>query len=348
MHGAMRRVALALLVLSWAGPAVAQSSAPGAEIAGESAEAPTRIVLVMGPGLEELARRFTAELSSLRFEVVRASTPGDTSAQAALEALATEQRARAAVRVAAAEGGIDLWLVNPRTHEALYRRIVSERDPAIAVLRSLEILRGSLVDLQALAPREPVGTPPAQPEKMPEKSRPAPERRYSLWLGGSLVATSRDSRSTPAWGAQAGLHFAVAPKFWLHAEALVPLSEWRVDGQGGRVNAWAGGLLVGGSVAPWGDHTITPSLGLGVGALALHTRGEPVSGFRGTSDLNLVAFPHARLGATWTVSQRVRLRAQLEGGFAAPRPVLLFAEERESTWVNPLLSGALGLEVGLD
>jgi hypothetical protein len=299
--------------------------------------------------LEELAQRFAAELSSLRFEVVRRAPPGDSSAQAALEALATEQRARAAVRVAAADGAIDLWLVNPQTHEALYRRIVSERDPAIAVLRSLEILRGSLIDLRALAPEpKPV---PAQPAEPPKAAEPAPrqrEARRRLWLGGSVVATSRDSRSAPAWSAQAALHFAVAPKFWLHAEALVPLSEWRVSGQGGRVSAWAGGLLVGGSVAPWGDRLVTPSLGLGIGALALHTRGEAEPGFRGTSDLNLVAFPHARLGATWSVAGRVRLRAQLLGGFAAPRPVLLLAEQRETTWVNPLLSGAIGLEVGLD
>lgn len=339
---------VALLVLSWSVPVAAQMGSAVSQSAAAEAP-PTRIVLVVGSGLEELAQRFAAELASLQFDVVRTTLPGDSPPQTALEALATEQQARAAVRVAAAEGAIDLWLVNPQTHEAVYRRIVSERDPAIAVLRSLEILRGSLIDLRALAPQpEPASSPAAETQKPAVPAAQRPEARRRLWLGGSLVATSRDSRSAPAWGAQAAFHVAVARKFWLHAEALVPLSEWRVSGQGGRVSAWAGGLLVGGSVAPWGDHVLTPSLGLGLGALALHTRGEPAPGFRGTSDLNLTLFPHARVGATWSVASRVRLRAQLACGFATPRPVLLFAEQRESTWINPLLSGALGLEIGLD
>lgn len=345
----MKRLALAMLACCWSVPAAARDAATKGEDVAARETTPTRIVLVVGPGLEELAQRFSAELSSLRFEVVRLNPPGDASGQAALEALATQQQARAAVRVAAAEGAIDLWLVNPQTHEASYRRIVSERDPAIAVLRSLEILRGSLIDLRALAPLpKPVTARPIEHSKPAAPVLRRRGARRKLWLGGSIVATSRDSRSAPAWGAQAALHFAVASKFWLHAEALVPLGEWRVSGQGGRVSAWAGGLLVGGSVAPWGDQVVTPSLGLGLGALALHTRGEASPGFRGTSALNLALFPHARLGATWALSERLRLRAQLLGGFATPRPVLLFAEQRESAWVNPLLSGALGLEVGLD
>lgn len=82
--------------------------------------------------------------------------------------------------------------------------------------------------------------------------------------------------------------------------------------------------------------------------MALHTRGEASAGFRGTSDLNVAAFPHARLGASWALSARLRLRAQVLAGFATPRPVLLFAEQREAAWVNPLLSGAFGVEVALD
>jgi hypothetical protein len=124
----------------------------------------------------------------------------------------------------------------------------------------------------------------------------------------------------------------------------VPLSEASVSGQGGRVRAWAGAFAVGASVAPWGERTFTPALGLGVAALALHTRGEPDAGFRGTSDLNVVAWPHARLAGTLRLSTRLRARAQVLAGFAAPRPVLLFADERNAAWVNPLLSGALGLE----
>jgi hypothetical protein len=70
-------------------------------------------------------------------------------------------------------------------------------------------------------------------------------------------------------------------------------------------------------------------------------------GFRGNSDLNLVAFPHGRLGLALQLSAKVRAKALVLAGFAAPRPVLLFAEERNGAWLNPLLTGALGLEVAL-
>ncbi len=341
----MKCALVALLMVS----AMAVSGAAAAEGTNVAETAPgsqpTRIALLAGPGLEDLANRFSAELASLHFEVVRLAAAPESSTPAALEGLAREQQARAAVRIAAAEGAIDLWLVNPTTHEAVYRRIVAERDPAVAVLRSLEILRGSLIDLRALSPKPAAPAPTPKPEPVaPLPATPAPAPR-ALWFGLSAAATSLDARHSPAWGALAGLHFAVSPKFGLHAAALVPLNESSVSGQGGRVRAWAGAFAFGGSVAPWGERTFTPALGLGVAALALHTRGEANAGFRGTSDLNVVAWPHARLAATLRLSTRLRACAQVLAGFATPRPVLLLADERNAAWVNPLLSGALGLEV---
>ncbi len=345
----MKRALLALLVL--AAEVVSSAAAAQGAIAAETGpeSRPTRIVLSAGPGLDDLANRFAAELTSLHFEVVRAAAAAEPPAPSLLEGLALEQQARAAVRIAAVEGAIDLWLVNPSTHEAVYRRIVAERDPAVAVLRSLEILRGSLIDVRALAPT-PVKPPAPAPKPIapkPARSRPARSPR-TLWFGLGAAATSLNARHAPAWGALAGLHLAVLPKFCLQAEALVPLSESSVAGQGGRVSAWTGAFAIGGSVAPWGERTFTPTLGLGVAALALHTRGDAAEGFRGTSDLNVVAWPHARLAGTLRLSDRLRARAQVLAGFATPRPVLLFADERNAAWVNPLVSGALGLEVTLN
>jgi hypothetical protein len=333
------------IILAFSGRAVAQSG-DAATVATPDSK-PTRIVLVAAAGLDELANRFAAELASLHFEVVRAAETAEPQPPSALEALALNEHARAAVRVAAAEGALDLWLVNPTTHEAVYRRIVSEKDPAVAVLRSLEILRGSLIDVRALAPPLEAAPAKAAPPSPLVVREPAPARR-TTWFGVGVAATSRDARSAPAWGALATFHVAVAPKFSLHAEALVPLSEWQVSGEGGRVNAWAGAITVGASVAPWGERTFTPTLGLGVGGLALHTRGEATAGFRGTSDLNLVAFPHGRLGLNLQIAAGLRVTGLFLAGFAAPRPVLLFAEERNAAWVNPLLVGALGLEVALN
>jgi len=43
----------------------------------------------------------------------------------------------------------------------------------------------------------------------------------------------------------------------------------------------------------------------------------------------------------------VRLHGQFFAGFALPRPVLLFADQRDRNWLSTLLFGALGVEVAL-
>jgi hypothetical protein len=61
-----------------------------------------------------------------------------------------------------------------------------------------------------------------------------------------------------------------------------------------------------------------------------------------------LALPHADFSAFWRISSHVGVRAQLLGGWALPRPVLLLAEERQSDFINPVVQGALAVEVLLD
>lgn len=302
---------------------------------------PTRIVLVSGPGLDDLAGRFAAELSSLRFEVIRKDAAAPSNAE--LEALAVSERARAAVRVAAADSAIDLWLVNPKTHEALYRRIAAERDPAVAVLRSLEILRGSLVDLQALEEAEPAPTPPKPPPPPPV---PTPEPPPRLWLGlgaqGLLIGAD-----VPGAGAQVSLRYAMTPHLRLRSEVWLPLGAWRVEGEGGRASAWLAGPTLSLLAGARQDGVVAPAVGLGVAALALHVQGEAASGFRAASSTRLLVVPHARAELSLRLSSRVSASGAIVAGYATPRPVLLFADERQSA-INPLLSAGLCFELGLD
>jgi hypothetical protein len=331
--------------------APAQSSG-GVEVGAEAGEPSqtTRIVLVASPGMEELAARFVAELGSLRLDVVRAPDAEIAPSAAELEDLARGHRARAAVRVSRTGATVELWLVNPETHEVLYRRVVTEGDPAVAVLRSLEILRGALVDLQALeaepalqAKPEPARGAIANPREAYEPAK-AP---HPLWLAvsGTLLA-ARAGRGLGG-GATAGVHGRVGSRFVLHAEVLGPLSEWSVEGQGGSAKIRAGAATLGALVLPWDGEAVTPALGLGVGVLALQTRGEARTGYRGASDLSLAAFPHGRLELGIALTSSVRLKGAFVAGFAAPRPVLLFAEQREEAWLNPLFLSSVGVEVPL-
>jgi hypothetical protein len=307
-----------------------------------------RVVLIASPGMEELVLRFIAELGSLRLEVERAPDTVTAPSMAELERLAREHGARVAVRVGKSGRAVDLWLVNRQSHELIYRRVVAEGDPAVVALRSLEILRGALVDLRAFA--EAPSAPPAPP---PVDDRPAavavpePAPAPPFWLGfsGALLA-AHAGRSLGA-GALVALHRRVGSRFALHAEALAPLNSFTVEGEGGSAEVRLGTAAIAGIVTPWGEHALTPGLGLGLGLVALHTRGEAQPGFVGTSELNVAFFPHGRLELGLGLSAWLRLRAALSGGFASPRPVLLFGQNRQEGWLNPLLLSSLGVEIAL-
>jgi hypothetical protein len=307
-------------------------------------------VLIASPGMEDLVLRFTAELDSLHLEVVRAPDAQTVPSMAELEQLAESHAARVAVRVSRAGRAVDLWLVNPQTHELIYRRVLATGDPAVLVLRSLEILRGALVDLRALdkQPNQEPSVAPAKPAAVDETTHettalPVP----ASWLGlsGALIA-AHAGRSLGA-GAAVGLQHRIEQHFALRAEALAPLSGWAVAGEGGQARVWLGSATLTGLVLPLGERWLTPGLGLGLGVIVLRTQGEALAGYRGTSELNAAIFPHGRLELALRLSDGVRLRAALVAGFASPRPVLLFAEKREESWLNPLLVSTLGVEVAL-
>lgn len=352
MAGRCGDVRYAVVVLG-IGVASALSGVAGVAHASESgpsrtqrAEAP-RVVLVASPGMEDLVVRFVAEMHSLRLDVVRA--PDAVSAPDAVELgrLAQEHRARVAVRVSRAGSAVGLWLVNAQSQELVYRRVAAEGDPAVLVLRSLEILRGALIDLgMVVDPREPPAFPrPTVPhiEKEPE---PRPSQS-PLWLGlsGGLFAPRAGSSFAAVGGLS--LERRLGARFAMCAEVVAPLSAWGVSGEGGRATIRPGSATVAGLVRPWGARTFSPALGLGVGALALRVQGEAEVGFRGRSSFAFAFFPHARAELGVELTPRLRVRAAFAAGLATPRPVLLFGAEREESWLNPILISTLGIEIPL-
>jgi hypothetical protein len=347
------RHALVVLLL---GAASAHSGmtvlAGAAESAPNSALKPAapRVVLIASPGMEDLVVRLVAEMHSLQIEVARAPDTTSTTDQLELGRLAQKHHARVAVRVSKAGPAVDLWLVKPQSQELVYRRVMAEGDPAVLVLRSLEILRGTLIDLgmAAASPRPaPANESPPPMPAVRARREPPPHREPPFWLGlsGGLVAPRAGSNL----GATAGLSLQreLSSRFALRADVLAPLHGLGVNGEGGQARIRLGSANLAGLVRPWRDRTLTPAVGLGVGALAVQVGGEAQMGYTGRNSLALALFPHCRAELGLTLTQGLRLRAALAAGFATPRPVLLFATERQESWLNPLVFSTLGIEIPL-
>ncbi len=309
-------------------------------------EPPTRILLLAGAGEEPLRARVAAELRSLGFEVATAAAEAATPPAPQLEARARALRASVAVQVSTSGSWLELWLVHPATHELVYRRIAADPDPAVAAFRLLEILRGSLIDLQALAP--PV-VPTVRGEPPREREAPSPElaagRRQpiSLLLGSAVARPGGDA--TASWYALASLRLGLNSRLSLNAFALAPVSRSTMAGPEGHALVTTGLLGAGLGFQPFRERRITPSVGAGVAAVVLHTRGVPNPGFSGTTQLDFAAYPHLRLDVSAAISPLVRFRAELLGGTLAPRPVLLFVDRRAGAWGNALLLAGLGFEL---
>lgn len=360
-HALTAKIRVALASALWVGvapaqPAEAVEAAPGstADAAAPAAE-PGRVVLMMGPGLDDLAVRLVAELGALGAQVERAPDAAVAPSAEELEELARRHEARVALGVSRRDRALDLWLVNPETREVVYRRIVVSRDPAVAVLRLLEILRGALVDFQLLAeepdaPPEPAPSPPTELEDEEEDEHeaeaPAPEVP-ALWVGLSGTLIAANAGGDLGAGVSASVQGRIGSHFAIQATVLGPVSAWSVEGEGGSAEIRLAAATIGGNVMPWGERLLTPGLGLGVGLVGLYTKGEPLDGYRGAADLHFAAFPHGRLELAVGPIGAIRLEAACMAGFVTPRPALLFAEERAESWLNPLFLLNLGAEMAV-
>lgn len=353
MSRVVRRVTTFLWALLYGtGSALAEleSASPPAQLESvpqpSEASGATRVVLLAKDGEEPLVARVGAELRSLRFEVVTAEAQSSTPSGPELEAVARRFGARAAVQVVSSGDSIDLWLVNSETHEVVYRRIVSDRDRAVSAFRSLEILRGSLIDLQALAPTpvQPVSQT-WNPTPKPELPPPTSEKKRPFLLALGVAAGLASGQPGPSWYGLASLRVTLSSRLALNGFVLAPLSTSQIDGEGGFARLKSG--LIGGGLSfrPWQERVLTPAFLVGMAAVVLHTRGVPAAGFSGSTQLAFAAYPHAGFELALAIGPIFRLQAELLGGAVVPRPVVLFADRRVAAWGSALFVGGLGAAI---
>jgi hypothetical protein len=326
----------ALLVVS---PASSQSPV--------STGAPARVVLFSKDPPDPLVRRVGAELHSLGFDVVTAPDDETPKSAGQMESTAQSSDAVAAVRVAIGDTSVDLWIVNVRTHEMLLRRVAAGKDPAVTALRSVEALRVSLIDLQALLP------PPPEPEPVTKLAEPhetivpivpvARRNNFGFELG--LGAASGMGGFDPSMHAVGQVQWLASTHWSAQVLGVAPITSSKVSAGEGSAHVTFGVLGVGATWQPLAPNEWTPYLGAGVGGVLLYTRGAPSPGFVGHSQVDITAAPYARAGSSFAVGASLRLTADLLAAVAAPEPVVYFENRRASAWGRPLVLGTVGVEV---
>jgi hypothetical protein len=317
-----------------------------------SAQSPPRVVLVADRDSDLVGMRLVGELSALGFEVVAVAVdPGTDAGREPLEELARERQAVAALRVVPLSGGVEVWIVDRVTGKTVLREVVTagegETVEEVVALRSVELLRASLMEIDAPhRVRGEVAPPPNIRRVVPRpRPPPAPPPRLSLGLAPALL---------PSPG---GMGLPVDVRVWVRHRAgerwgwtaigLVPVVPAHVEAPEGEADGapW----LLGGGLdlyltapgAPFGG-----VLGAG-GALAL-VQMQGISTqqpYRLASDGALVSAGYLSAGATYALTPFLRLAADCVGGIAFPEVQMKFGGRAAATWGTPFLAVSAGIEV---
>jgi hypothetical protein len=334
-------VALALLVLLVAWPARSEPAANGT------------ILLVVDARAEALATRVAAELAALGF-AVSSQTREPSAPELASEARAAG--AFAAIGIGpTAQGTVEITVLDRVTGKTVRREVLgrSLTDPTtreLVALRAAELLRASLMEIEA--PHPPRGELPPTPAvakvaRAPQTIRP-PERNLRLGAHtGGLLAPGLSV--APLLQASLGVRVAQALELDLKLGSQLTASA-RYEQQG-RIEATARWLSVGPKLMllPRSPSSVVAlGLGLDFKLLTLSASGFAADGAHsGKSELAWT--PALGVG----LDSKIRIYKQLWWslspglGFAASELALRADERDVRIWGRPWLECATGLEVEL-
>jgi hypothetical protein len=302
-------------------------------------------IAVVGHADPEVTARLVAELRFLGFspEVVDAPLSGNPDA---LVELARTHGVAAAIAVDMAGGRVEVWIVDRITGKLVARELVLSRDPAsdepreIAV-RSVELLRASLVEVQE-GPPPPEAEVEVSPAALRTLRRPAP--RFGL---GAAIAVGGAPGGLPvAVHARAHVRYMPHPRVGVVLSGTAPLHAVEVSAPEGVARIRTGWLGVGPRVSlrrP--DATVVPDLSAVVGAAFVGMEGAAAPGHQGTRALVVDAIFEGAAGLELAVSPRIRLRFEAAAGICARTVRVRFSGRPVAQWCRPHALGSLGIGV---
>ncbi|APR84792.1 Flagellar hook-length control protein FliK [Minicystis rosea] len=210
---------------------LAATFAAAMAIAPFAAADPARIVIVEpahpDATVREAVTRLGAELTAAGFVVTHVEAESGVDPRASVESAATASRPAATVAVLHTDRGaaVDVWVADHVTHKTIVRRVDTGTTgeaglPATLAIRTVEVLRISLLEVSARPAPEPSASSRAPDRASPTFTFAAPPKappsralfeRLSFELGFAAVSglAENGSRIAPtlriAYGAAAGL-----------------------------------------------------------------------------------------------------------------------------------------------
>jgi hypothetical protein len=324
-------------------------------------------VLVFGVEASPLTGRLRAEIEALGLRVVvvdgRDPSPSDLTERARAVGAAV------AVSTTATAGGVELLLVDRVTGKTLEREVLArdlsnDDSDSVIALRTVELLRASLLELELGHP--PRGEVTATPDVLQTVKTRAPEaEREVRHTPSAAVRAERRALGEDAIlagvGASVLTHFGqVAMVPGVTATALfqptqrvavglwagVPLGSSNLAAEEGSAEIWSSVFGTIFRIAPLTPGAVLePSLGVGGSVLFLRVEGVEASpNFVTDAEQLMAAGPHGELGCALRVVRGLTLRLDLRALAAFPRPIVEFVGREVASLGRPFVALTLGLE----
>jgi hypothetical protein len=322
-------------------------SARGESVA-SSAASPSivRIVLVTNHSDMGIVPLLRAELEALGMHVELEDRGPNEIVPRDLNVVARRHQAVAAVRVLLAAGVVEVWIADRVTGKVVLRDVIEHGagkvDQMLVALRAVELLRGSLMELDA--PHEPRGDVPPSPALRALVHSVDDRERYALGVAGAGMWSEGGSTAVPAFSLaltwRAWRWFAC--RAW-GATALVPATMSAEEGTAAFTLRWAEIDFL--AVTPPSLGRWRGTAGLGLGLHAISMEGRPVEPYGGDNKTLWSLAPTVTTSVGYVVAGPVRV---VLGAWATSMlrfSRVQFAGRDVGRYGSLLVGGALGVEV---
>lgn len=313
---------------------------------GYAADEAPRIALIEDPAETTILPRLRAELSELGLDVRTVAKHPDEQLPRDLIAAARASDSVAAFRIVVEGDRADVWIADRVTGKVVLREMLPRGpriDGRLVALRAVELLRVSLMELDARRPPPGEVAPPPTltqtPALMPDLER------------FSFAAESAFLWSPGGCGPGAGVAAAVAWRpSWLGARLsggslLAPATLSRPEGKGEVTTRW---LALDAVVQPRRTRmTFRPRGGIGMAALATQLQGLGIEARPSHQATVFTVAPMVSFDLGWAFHPRIRLTV----GVAYLRPLrpvdILVAGASVASFGRDILLGSAGVDVVL-